>query len=92
MRYKTQTKVIISFNDLDHASSFIKVITAWFRRASAGGDAAILIGDGNPGKDKTQTGTICGVVGHDVRMPKNIEHIMTVQDAVDEINWQKKLI
>lgn len=86
MRYRTKSKVIISFNDLGTARSFIKAISAWFAISNGGGNAAILFADGSPGKGKEQRGKICGVVGHDVRKPETIEHIMLVDDATEEVN------
>lgn len=80
MKNDTPSRVIISFKNVDQGDSLARAFVEWVKRAGAGGDAAILIGDGHGGVGKESRGVVCGAVGHDV----NIK----LTDIVHEIGTQ----
>jgi len=71
MRNDTETKIVITMRNVDHASALAKALEKFFSIADTGGDCELIIGDGD-GYCSTES---CGIIGHDVRKAK-VEHLI----------------
>lgn len=71
MRNDTETKIVITMKNVDHASSLVKALDKFFRLSDQGGDCELIFGTGDGYVDTE----ICGFIGHDVRKAK-VEHLI----------------
>lgn len=68
MKNDTETKIVITMRNVDHASALKKALNKFFSISDMGGDCHLRHGDGY------SKPTDCGLIGHDVRKAK-VEHI-----------------
>ena len=77
MRNDTETSIVITMRNVDHASAMAKALDKFFSISDAGGDCELVIDDGNVHQS-------CGFIGHDVRKAK-VEHLIpTLHGATDD--------
>jgi hypothetical protein len=81
MRNDTPSRVVVEFENLDHASKFSEFLQSWKEEASKGGDAGIAHwrGAGLPFK--------LSMIGHDV----NVISVKHVVDVDIHVNGELKL-